>query len=170
MIAHVLEVGERYAFAAHSAGIFLAVFRGRCRTADVTALRKQLASRIQASPSTAELRVLVVMEDRATLGARGRSEVGALLREHTRIAAWANVVESDGFWASAVRGITTAILLLARPQFALKTFGSVGDAAAWLLGDAAPTAASLPGVIEELRARIGTSNAAPLFAPAEPDV
>lgn len=150
--AQHLQSSERFCFGLHDELTFVAVFRGRCRTSDVVGLREQLARWLRKREPSA-CRVLVVIENRATLGQKGRAEIGQMLRERAGLKAWANVVEGDGFWASAVRGITTTLQLVAKPSFPLKTFASVPAAAEWL-GDGVPSSA-LPLFVEELRRRIG---------------
>ena len=152
--AQHLQSSERFGFALYDQHTFVAVFRGRCRTSDVTSLREQLTRWLR-KREPANCRVLVLIENRATLGQKGRSEIGHMLRERAGLRAWANVVEGTGFWASAVRGITTTLLLVSKPAFPLKTFASVSDAAEWLC-DGIPSTA-LPLFVEELRRRVGST-------------
>ncbi len=154
--AQHLQSSERFAFGLHDEHTFVAVFRGRCRTSDIVGLREQLARWVR-KREPASCGVLVVIENRATLGQKGRAEIGNMLRERAGLKAWANVVEGAGFWASAVRGITTTLLLVARPDFPLKTFADVGAAAEWL-GDGVPSSA-LPNFVDELRRSIGSTAA-----------
>jgi hypothetical protein len=149
----LVEVAERFGLALHE-DTFLAVFRGRCRSTDVFALRKQLARWVR-KRDPARCRVLVVMENRATLGQKGRAEIGLMLKERSGLKAWANVVEGAGFWASAVRGITTTVLLVTRPGFPLRSFADVATAWEWL-GDGAPSA-ELIASVAELRSRVGST-------------
>lgn len=153
----VLEATERYGLAVDEPGTFLAVFRGRCRTADVAAMRSHLNAWGSRNPNVVERRVLVVIECGSTLGVKGRAEIGAMLREQTRVKAWANVVEGDGFWASTVRGMTTTVLLMARPAVTLKTFSQVSDAALWLAD--AKTSERLTGLVRDLRGGLGQTDA-----------
>jgi hypothetical protein len=42
------------------------------------------------------------------------------------------VIESDGFWASAMRGLVTSLMTLQGERVTMKILGSLAEAAAWL--------------------------------------
>lgn len=62
-----------------------------------------------------------------------RTELARIMREYAHTAAGAAVViPGAGFWASALRGLITALAMLAPRGFALQIFGELPDVAAWL--------------------------------------
>jgi hypothetical protein len=147
----VLAATDRSAFGVLNEKVFVAVFRGRCRTAHITAMRESLEA-FAASGLKAERAVLVIIEYRATLGERGRAEVANMLSKASgRVAGWANVVEGQGFWASAFRGISLTVSKLARYDYPLKTFAVVGEAAEWLALRGLATEADVREAVDHLR-------------------
>ncbi len=72
---------------------------------------------------------------------------------------WASIVvasaltfEGTGFQASAVRGVATGLALIARSPFPHKVFGSVSEAATWLVARAGDTGTPAPGLPEIIAA------------------
>jgi hypothetical protein len=127
-----LTATDRSAFGVLNEKVFVTVFRGRCRTAHVTAMKEALEG-FAAKGAPGERAVLVIIEYRATLGERGRAEVARMLSDASgRVTGWANVVEGQGFWASAFRGISLTVSKLARYDYPLKTFAVASEAAEWL--------------------------------------
>jgi hypothetical protein len=148
----VLEVAERCAFAEVAPRTFVAFFRGACRTSDIVLMRGHLTTFLRGSP-TEGYRVLVVMAEGSTLGQRGRSEIGVMLRRASgHVARWANEVEGVGFWASAVRLITLTVTSVARHTFPLRTFESVEAAASWI--EEGPPVAEVVAAVANLRAKV----------------
>jgi hypothetical protein len=149
-----LTATDRSAFGVLNEKVFVTVFRGRCRTAHVTAMRQHLKPFVE-SGSPAERAVLVIIEYRATLGERGRAEVASMLSEASgRIMGWSNVVEGQGFWASAFRGISLTVSKLARYDFPLKTFAAVNEAAVWLALRGLASEAEVRQSVDQLRQSI----------------
>ncbi|HET8937025.1 MAG TPA: hypothetical protein VFN67_26465 [Polyangiales bacterium] len=65
--------------------------------------------------------------------AEARAEVGRIMRENAKTtAAAAALVPGNGFWASALRSMVTAILMLAPRSFAFRMFGELSELADWL--------------------------------------
>jgi hypothetical protein len=147
----LLTASERFAYGVLDECLFLAVFRGRCRTLDMTTMRESLAAFVQAR-APRPVAVLVIIEYRATLGERGRAEVAGMLSDASgHVTHWANVVEGEGFWASTFRGITLTVSKLARYDFPLKTFATVETAVPWLAAQSRVTATTLADGVKQLR-------------------
>jgi hypothetical protein len=65
--------------------------------------------------------------------AEARARVGSIMRENAqRTVAAATLIPGNGFWASALRSMVTAILLLAPRSLAFRIFGDLESLAAWL--------------------------------------
>lgn len=98
--------------------------------------------------------------------AEARAELGRIIRELSQNAVAAvAIIPGSGFWASAMRGLVTAVAMLAPRGFNLQTFASISQAAQWL----APIHSSGTGVrvesaelerILEHALRVGTAAAA----------
>ncbi len=81
--------------------------------------------------------------------------VDEMRRASSQIRALANVVESDGFAAAAVRAVVTGMAVMLRPVHQVKTFTSVHDATGFLQSFLPRTASAsaLSDAVVELRAR-----------------
>src|SRR5438445_187344 len=67
--------------------------------------------------------------------------------------------EGEGFRASAVRGVATALSLMAKPPYPHKTFATVRDAARWL-SSRMPGASLPPEVLESIVAQVRAASVA----------
>lgn len=81
--------------------------------------------------------------------------VDEMRRASSQIRALANVIESDGFGAAAVRAVVTGMALMLRPAHQVKTFISVQEASGFLQSFLPRTASAtvLSDALVELRAR-----------------
>ena len=153
MVLELLDVSDVYAFGRWPQGLFVAVYRGRAATRHVEALHQRLEAHLAAC--SAAVPVLVVIEENATLGERGRKRIAFMFRAlETGVSAWANVIEGQGFWTSAARTISAGVRLLSRTRFPLKVFGRVDAAASWL---EAASAQPLPDGLAEGVFRLRTA-------------
>jgi hypothetical protein len=65
--------------------------------------------------------------------AEARAQLARLIRTHAgTLAALAVVLRGDGFWASGVRGLLTAIAMLSPRDSKLRIVASFDDVTAWL--------------------------------------
>ena len=65
--------------------------------------------------------------------AEARTEVGRIMRENAKhTTACATLIPGNGFWASALRSMVTAILMLAPRSLAFRMFGDMESLAQWL--------------------------------------
>ena len=91
------------------------------------------------------------------MGAAEREAASKLFsdfRQTTRFAAMA--IEGDGFWSSSSRSMVTAISLLARVPFPMRSFRYVSDATAWQARfPGTPSPYALADAVERCRAKIG---------------
>lgn len=65
--------------------------------------------------------------------AEARTEVGRIMRENAKhTTAAATLIPGNGFWASALRSMVTAILMLAPRSLAFRMFSDMESLAEWL--------------------------------------
>ena len=68
-----------------------------------------------------------------------------------KIDAVAVVIEGDGFWKAAVRGMFSGIALIAQPPMPWKIFSNVELAAQWLSKHGTASSGTLCHVVQTLR-------------------
>lgn len=84
-------------------------------------------------PEGLSLVMIMVPGGRSMPSAEVRAKFGQISAMHAQfIAAAAVLIPGTGFWPSAIRGLVTAISLLAPPKYDFEVFDSLSDVASWL--------------------------------------
>lgn len=145
---------ENSAFAARSLGpIVFVIWRGAMTPDAVEAVGALLHRTAARSPSGVAF--ITTASFRAPIpSAEARARIVEIYGElGSRLVAVAQVVEGDGFWASAALCFIAGIGLLHRHAHANKVFGNIGDATDWIASlelPNSPTSSVLHGRIATL--------------------
>jgi hypothetical protein len=133
-----VEVTEVSSFAGvHCAFVWknvaITVWFGPATMASLAVFEKGCRSNCAQHPEGISSVHILVPGGRSMPSAEARAQVGRIMRENAQsTVAAAALVPGDGFWASALRSMMTAILMLAPRSMAFRMFGDLDQLAQWL--------------------------------------
>lgn len=101
--------------------------------------------------------IAVAEQGTPLMGAAEREASSKLLSDFTRTTLFAAMtIEGDGFWSSSARSVVTAISVVARVPFPVRSFRYVNDATAWQARfPGTPSSFALADAVERCRAKMG---------------
>jgi hypothetical protein len=149
---HIQPAEAAHCFAT-DAHLFVSLFVGRARTADIAAMHDAAKRHVALEPRYA---MLTIVAEQSTIGERGRKRITQMMKDlEPQVEAWAIVIEGRGFWSTTARAITSTIRLLSRSAYPLKVCSTPAEAIAWLAAELRRKApADLDATIVEMRRQL----------------
>ncbi len=93
----------------------------------------RVALRAYVAASSGPVAILTVIGEHSTLGERGRTLIGDIMRElDPQIEVWGVAIEGDGFWGTTARAMTATVRLFSRTSHPFKVTSKPEESLAWL--------------------------------------